>query len=202
MGSSASKAARSYPAARQGVSHGSRQPQSAPSSAQNRPVAAETRSEGAVILHSVSHVESLTRLYEAIEKDGADPQFLSNLSSLGPVRVDHHMQTIRPEAQNTARLFESRAKSEASSSSGLPKEKVYAFVLSDLLDKRKAVKSSAELGKLCEEYGFEASRLESLARFVSSPSIDKSTIRPAAGKSEEEGFLVTAVWMQPSTTRK
>ncbi|KAF9562143.1 hypothetical protein CPC08DRAFT_706869 [Agrocybe pediades] len=183
MGSSASKAARSYPAARQGVSHGSRQPQSAPSSAQNRPVAAETRSE-------------------AIEKDGADPQFLSNLSSLGPVRVDHHMQTIRPEAQNTARLFESRAKSEASSSSGLPKEKVYAFVLSDLLDKCKAVKSSAELGKLCEEYGFEASRLESLARFVSSPSIDKSTIRPAAGKSEEEGFLVTAVWMEPSTTRK
>jgi len=101
------------------------------------------------------------------------------------------MQTFRPEAKNTTRLFESRAKSEASSSSGLPKNQLYAFVLSDLLDKRKATKSKTELEKLCEEYGFEAEKLESLARFVNSPSIDNSTIRPAAGKSEEEGFLVT-----------
>jgi hypothetical protein len=32
----------------------------------------------------------------AIERDGADPHFLANLNKLGPVRVDHHMQAIRP----------------------------------------------------------------------------------------------------------
>jgi hypothetical protein len=31
----------------------------------------------------------------AIEKDAQDPDFLANLSRLGPVRVDHHMQTVR-----------------------------------------------------------------------------------------------------------
>ena len=32
----------------------------------------------------------------AIERDAADPHFLANLNKLGPVRVDHHMQAIRP----------------------------------------------------------------------------------------------------------
>ena len=30
----------------------------------------------------------------AIEKDAMDPHFLSNLSKLGAVRVDHHMRTM------------------------------------------------------------------------------------------------------------
>ena len=33
---------------------------------------------------------------EAIEQDAGDPDFLSNLSRLGQVRVDHHMQHVRP----------------------------------------------------------------------------------------------------------
>jgi hypothetical protein len=30
-----------------------------------------------------------------IQQDSKDPQFLSKLNQLGPVRVDHHMQTVR-----------------------------------------------------------------------------------------------------------
>lgn len=33
---------------------------------------------------------------KAIERDARDPQFMANLSKLGQVRVDHHMQTVRP----------------------------------------------------------------------------------------------------------
>ena len=42
----------------------------------------------------------LTCIYDtrkvAIEQDAADPHFLQKLNQLGPVKVDHHMQTIRP----------------------------------------------------------------------------------------------------------
>lgn len=68
---------------------------------------------------------------------------------------------------------------------------MYASTLSELLDRRKAARSTQELEKLCEEYGIEPSKLESLARFVNSPSINSATIRPIAGKSEEEGFMAT-----------
>lgn len=34
---------------------------------------------------------------EVIEKDAMDPHLLSNLSRLGPVRVDHHMETFKTE---------------------------------------------------------------------------------------------------------
>ncbi|KAF9476596.1 hypothetical protein BDN70DRAFT_159988 [Pholiota conissans] len=130
---------------------------------------------------------------EAIEKDAGDPDFLSNLSRLGPVRVDHHMQS---DSNNTTRLFESRAKSEQAAS--VPtKNQLYAFVLSDLLDRRKAVRSRQELEKLANEFNIDVAKLESLARFVNSPSIDKATIRPIAGKSEEDGFMVEAVWIEP-----
>ena len=33
---------------------------------------------------------------KAIERDSMDPQLLQNLSHFRPVKVDHHMQTIRP----------------------------------------------------------------------------------------------------------
>jgi hypothetical protein len=31
----------------------------------------------------------------AVEADAKDPQFMSKLSQLGPVRVDHHMRSVR-----------------------------------------------------------------------------------------------------------
>jgi len=129
---------------------------------------------------------------EAIEKDAADPDFLSNLSRLGPVRVDHHMQTVRPEASNTTHLFESRSKSELSSSIKPTKNMVYVSILSDLLDKRKAIHSKQDIEALSKEFGVEIETLDRLTRFVNSPSIDSSSIRKS-----EEGFVATTVWIEP-----
>lgn len=66
-------------------------------------------------------------------------------------------------------------------------------MLSDLLDKRKSVQTENDLERLAAEFGVEPDRLKRLARFVNSPSIDSSTIQPASGKSEEEGFIATVI---------
>ncbi|KAF9533352.1 hypothetical protein CPB83DRAFT_469833 [Crepidotus variabilis] len=144
---------------------------------------------------------------EAIEKDAADPDFLANLSKLGQVRVDHHMKAVRPvrfawfavvvltrlqEATQTKRFFESRADSDLT----MGQNRLYGFSLSDLLSKRKSVKTQAELQKLAEEYKIDVNKLEKLARFMTVPSVDGTTIRPAAkdGKSQDDGW---AVWIEP-----
>ena len=94
------------------------------------------------------------------------------------------------EATNTTRLFESRSKLELSSSQPA-RNTLYAFVLSDLLDKRKSTRSKQDLEVLSQEFKVEIDALDRLTRFVNSPSIDSSSIRPAKGKSEEEGFVAT-----------
>ncbi|KAF8964656.1 hypothetical protein BDZ97DRAFT_1814929 [Flammula alnicola] len=184
MGNSASKAARKYPSRAQ-----------IPSQPVSRNGAKASLPEPAVQSSKLAH----SHRSEAIENDAADPDFISNLNRLGPVRVDHHMQAIHPQGSNPTRLFESRAKSELSSEP--TKNQLYAFKLSDLLDRRKDVRSRQDMEKLSDEFGIETDKLESLARFVSSPSIDSATIRPVGGKSEEEGFMATAVWIEPQFNR-
>jgi hypothetical protein len=100
------------------------------------------------------------------------------------------MPAIVQEASNTRRLFESRAKSELPSSQPT-KNTLYAFMLSDLLDKRKSIHSKQDLEALSKEFGVEVETLDRLTCFVNSPSIESSSIKPAKGKSEEEGFVAT-----------
>jgi len=100
------------------------------------------------------------------------------------------MPDIVQQASNTTHLFESRSKSELLSSKPT-KNTLYAFILSDLLDKRKAIHSKHDIEALSKEFGVEIGTLDRLTRFVTSPSIDSSSIRPAKGKSEEEGFVAT-----------
>jgi len=180
MGNSASKAARKYPA-RASV------PKLAPQQAPSRPEAAVQ-----------SNTLADSHRSEAIERDAGDPDFLSNLSRLGQVQVDHHMQSIRPESNNTTRLFESRARSAAATEPA--KNQLYASVLTDLLDRRKGARSRDDLEKVAREFNIDVAKLETLARFVNSPSINSASIRPVAGKSEEDGFMATAVWMEPKFT--
>ncbi|KAF8160598.1 hypothetical protein BJ912DRAFT_316837 [Pholiota molesta] len=176
MGNSASKAARRYPS-RADI------PRNAAKA--SRP---EVPAQGSKLAES--------HRSEAIEKDAGDPDFLSNLSRLGPVQVDHHMQSIRP---HDASLRVSRQAEAAALEPS--RNRLYAFVLSDLLDRRKAVRSRQDLEKLAKEFNIDVDKLESLARFVNSPSIDKATIRPIAGKSEEDGFMAEAVWIEPPISR-
>ncbi|KAF8163010.1 hypothetical protein B0H34DRAFT_794760 [Crassisporium funariophilum] len=182
MGSSASKAARKYPQ-RQGV------PGLGATGAGSKATEAGAvpRSRPADNVHG----------REALEKDGGDPDFLAMLNRLGPVRVDHHMQTVRPEHSNTTRLFESRNESESQASSSQPVQNhLYSSALSELLDRRKSASTTQDLERLSKEFGLDLGDLERLARFVNSPSVSSSTIRPV-GEKEDQGFTITAAWIEP-----
>jgi len=131
-----------------------------------------------------------------IEQDAGDPHFLANLSRLGPVRVNHSMETTRPDlmGSTTNRLFESRAKPEfeALSPHHLPKNHLYSSTLTELLNQRKSAHTQKDLEKLSKEFGIELDKLESLVRFITSPSAAIQSV----GK-DGEGSKSTAVWVEP-----
>ena len=72
----------------------------------------------------------------------------------------------------TNRLFESRAKPEFEAlSPQLSKNHLYSSTLTELLNQRKSAHTQKDLEKLSLEFGIEPDKLESLARFVTSPSV-------------------------------
>lgn len=108
MGSSASKSAmRKFPPAPPAWA-GARSP--SPSlgeqphpHARPPPRASESKDEGESCYGT--EVALIDSVFSAIRRDAHDPQFLANLSKLGPVRVDHHTQTVQPvRASSLARL--------------------------------------------------------------------------------------------------
>ncbi|TFK42881.1 hypothetical protein BDQ12DRAFT_297172 [Crucibulum laeve] len=136
---------------------------------------------------------------EAIEKDAGDPHFLANLNRLGPVKVDHHMKTVRAEAETTHRLFKSRAQSEFEGASSQPtKNFIHAPSLSELLDERKGAKTREDLEILAEKYGIDVERMENLTRFVNTPSVDRGATVKTVGKDGDESIIIPAVWIEPS----
>lgn len=60
----------------------------------HQPRPSETKNEGRLLSLNIITQDHLIGI-PVIEKDSRDPQLLSNLSRLGPVRVDHHMQSYR-----------------------------------------------------------------------------------------------------------
>lgn len=61
--------------------------------------------------------------------------------------------------------------------------------LIELLDERKAVRSRQELNQLASRYNMELSVLESLARFVNSPTPDASKSRKIIDQDNTERFI-------------
>jgi hypothetical protein len=91
---------------------------------------------------------------------------------------------------STNRLFESRAKPEfeASSPHHLPKNHLYSSTLTELLNQRKSAHTQNDLGKLSKEFGIELNKVESLARFVTSPSVIGTAIQSS---KDGEGSMST-----------
>ncbi|KZT72278.1 hypothetical protein DAEQUDRAFT_664501 [Daedalea quercina L-15889] len=124
---------------------------------------------------------------EAIERDARDPQFMAMLSKLGPVKVDHHMQTVRPAADQAQRVFQARQRSEEDARSLAPtRNKMLAGTLYALLEERKLVTTREELEKLASRYEIDVDKLESVARFVNSPSVDEGSVRKEVDKDGVE----------------
>ncbi|KAH9834069.1 uncharacterized protein C8Q71DRAFT_687408, partial [Rhodofomes roseus] len=115
---------------------------------------------------------------ESIERDAKDPQFMAMLSKLGPVKVDHHMQTVRPGADQVQRVFQARQRSEEDARSLTPtRNRMLAGTLYELLEERKSASTREELEKLASRYEIDVDKLESVARFVNSPSVDEGSVR-------------------------
>ena len=90
----------------------------------------------------------------------------------------------------TNRLFESRAKPEFEASSRqLPKNHLYSSTLTEFLNQRKSAHTQSDLEKLSKEFGLELDKVESLVRFVTSPSVIGTSIQ-SVGK-DGEGSMST-----------
>ncbi|KAF9500378.1 hypothetical protein BDN71DRAFT_1440406 [Pleurotus eryngii] len=137
---------------------------------------------------------------EAIEKDAFDPHFLSNLSRMGQVKVDHHMQAVRP-ANDATQIFERQRAEEEAFSSQHQTGRIDAYSLTDLLDARKSCTSPADIRQLAEKYRMDPSVVEELSRSVNSPSVDRNRVRTEIGKDGEEFVSVTAAWINPLIAR-
>jgi len=114
------------------------------------------------------------------------------------------MKNVRPQAlKDTARIFESRARIEEDSilTGYIKHNQIYAANLSELLDKRKAAKSTQDLERLGKEYGIDVAKLESLARFVTSPSVNGATAKKTVDKDGQEHLTISAVWAEPKFRR-
>ncbi|KAH9919385.1 uncharacterized protein B0H18DRAFT_1122504 [Fomitopsis serialis] len=135
---------------------------------------------------------------EAIDRDARDPQFAAMLSKLGPVKVDHHMQTVRPAADQVQRVFQARQRSEEDARSLTPtRNRMLAGTLYELLEERKSVTTREELEKLAVRYEIDVDRLENVARFVNSPSVDEGSVRREVDKDGVEQTKMKASWVEP-----
>ncbi|KAF7978092.1 hypothetical protein HWV62_1488 [Athelia sp. TMB] len=134
---------------------------------------------------------------EDIQRDAADPQLLSKLSQLGPVRVDHHMQSYRLDSQ-AGRMYQSVVQSEAEADpSNTTRNRILSATLTELLNERKMA-TRKDVETLASNYGIDVAKLDSLARFVNTPSMGEGTRSVIKHGNGEETITHTAVWEEPS----
>ncbi|KAI9433940.1 hypothetical protein H4582DRAFT_1983483 [Lactarius indigo] len=190
MGSASSKAARTFPAVKPGKPPswgGARtpahDPKTSPPPTARQPWASESKDE-------------------VIQNDARDPHLLANLNKLGPVRVDHHMQTVQTQAR-FKELFRSRARSEDEAASmRIPRNHLLVSSLVALLGERQSVfgrmsGSDAALRQLAEKYGMDVERLESLARSVNVPRVREGGVRYIKdAQSGEETAISEVAWKE------
>ncbi|KAF4576819.1 hypothetical protein EYR36_000586 [Pleurotus pulmonarius] len=110
---------------------------------------------------------------------------------MGQVKVDHHMQAVRP-ADDATRIFETRQRAEEQASTSQHQtRRIDAYSLADLLDARKSCTSPSDLRQLAEKYRMNPGVVEELSRNVNSPSVDRNKVRTEIGKDGEELVSVT-----------
>ncbi|KAI0670552.1 hypothetical protein C8Q78DRAFT_1036806 [Trametes maxima] len=134
----------------------------------------------------------------AIEQDSKDPHLMANLSRLGQVRVDHHMQTIKPAADQAQRLFQTRLRSEDEARSARPPHNhLVAGTLMDLLEERKYISTPKHLVELANKYDIDHEKVENLARYVNSVSVHQDSVKRWVSDDGEEKTTMLATWVNP-----
>ncbi|CAE6392491.1 unnamed protein product [Rhizoctonia solani] len=184
MGGSASKSARKLPTRTQPSWAGARTPQALPEqfrSSKSEVLASETKDS-------------------QIESDSKDPHFMSKLSQLGQVQVPNPQlgQRLSPQSDRSLNMIRAREESEQMAASNtMPTNRVLALSLSDLLDARKTAKSTQEIDEIAKSYGVNAQTLQSVSRFVNTPSVDPKNVTRIVGNDGEEKTTMTASWSEP-----
>ena len=73
----------------------------------------------------------------------------------------------------------------------LPRNHLHAIALSNVLDERKSATSQNELQRLAERYGVDVWKIQNLARFVSSPSVQGDRVIKTITKEGDENITMT-----------
>jgi len=180
MGGATSKAARQFPKHSKPTWAGARTPAPPPhpDAKSSLPHASETKTA-------------------AIEEDSKDPHLAANLTRLGPVRVDHHSLTRQSTADQVSRTFQSRLQSEQeASSSHTTRNRLVAAALMDLLEERKSVVSQLNgLQGLAEKFNLDVAKLQRVAKYVNSPSVDPESVLRTVNDDGTERTTMKAIWV-------
>ncbi|PSS35511.1 hypothetical protein PHLCEN_2v1536 [Hermanssonia centrifuga] len=128
-----------------------------------------------------------------------DPHFMSNLSRLGPVKVDHHMRTFQPAMANQIQhIYEARLQSELEARSPqTPRNHLLAATLEDLLEERKISRTQEQVTDLAKRYNIDVARLENLARFVNTPNVDPESVVKTVDDDGTERVTMKTIWVDP-----
>ncbi|KZP20851.1 hypothetical protein FIBSPDRAFT_861298 [Athelia psychrophila] len=133
---------------------------------------------------------------EAIERDAMDPHLLANLTRLGPVRVDHHMQGYRLN-DKASRMHQAVMQSEAEADpSNSTRNRILSATLADLLNERKMA-TRKEVERLANDSGIDVAKLESLARYLNTPGVGDGTRTVLKHGNGEETVTSTVTWEEP-----
>ncbi|KAJ6623443.1 hypothetical protein B0H10DRAFT_1786307 [Mycena sp. CBHHK59/15] len=137
------------------------------------------------LVESLEQAASETK-NDVIDQDSRDPQFLSKLNQLGQVRVDHHMHAVRPAALAN-HMFNSRMQSENEAAApGSIQNRAQAAKLSRLLDERKSIRTGRDMEFLAKRFDIDVEKVEAVARFITTPSVQANSAVDTAVKDGEE----------------
>ena len=84
-------------------------------------------------------------------------------------------------------MHQTRARSEIEATpSHAARNRILSATLSELLDERKQTTSFKELERIANKYDMDIAKLESLARFVNTPTIGEGTTTRTKDTNEEQ----------------
>jgi hypothetical protein len=90
-------------------------------------------------------------------------------------------------------MYQIRVQAEVEATMSLaPHNRLLSATLSRLLEERKKAASPKEIERIANKYDMDIKKLESLARFVNSPTIDEGTTVRTRGPNGDETITSTA----------
>jgi len=121
-----------------------------------------------------------------------DPQLLANLKRLGPVKVDHGMQGLKPTGVNASRILNTQKQSETEAQTGETKRNhIQTPSLFDALTRLQEVKDDRTLERLAAEYNLDGNVLRELGKTVNVATPDETTARTVVNEDGAEVVLKT-----------